>query len=345
MPPLKKEKLTITINGDKKISALYLAEALQHTQNILYQVGDYLSGNTVRQKGDFPKPIKESCTLFVTELKNGSAIATMNVYNGQNGLGINSLCITDDLMAALSKIDVSEEELHKIINDPHRVNKILREVNQMLPDEESNLNLSFSFDKSKTTTFNFKQKEKIESLLHKAPEKGEKEVFGRLFDVRVDKNKVILIDPIDSKYKIKCKYAPEIEEYVISLLGKFVNVRGEMITEPTGKFVLKIDQESSIEQKNEYMLTSVKIKNAFYKLENAVPIELDYENDYYIAYNNDLKLLSSESTLKETIDGIMDQFEDQWLEYVEVDEDTLSKSGNKLRNELLKTVGKRHVEL
>lgn len=341
MPSLKKEKLTITINGDKKISALYLAEALQHTQNILYQVGDYLSGNTVRQKGDFPKPIKESCTLFVTELKNGSAIATMNVYNGQNGLGINSLCITDDLMTALSKIDVSEEKLHEIINDPRRVNKILREVNLMLPDEESNLNLSFSFDNSKTTTFNFKQKEKIESILHKAPEKGEKEVFGRLIDVRVDKNRSIQIDSIDGL--IRCKYTSDIEEYVTSLLGKFVKIRGKITPIPSGTFVLEIDQESCIEPLSQYILTSVEIDNIPVKLKQTIPIELDFENDYYIAFNDNLRLLCAQPTLKKTIEGIREEFDTLWSEYVKANEQELSEGGKALRNRLIDIVGTNYV--
>ncbi|WP_440946741.1 hypothetical protein ACSAZL_00110 [Methanosarcina sp. T3] len=341
--------IKLTIKGENEISVPYLVETLQHIQNAIYQIGDHLVGNPARQKGDFPKPVKEYCTLLITELEKGSIHATMEVADGQirieslQTLGEESLCVTEDLLVALSKANVSEEDLHSIIRDQHRVNKILREFYSMWPDEESKLSISFAFGKDKNRELNPKQKGKIESLLNKAPEECEKEVFGRLVEVRVDKKRSIQIDSVEGI--IKCKYTPDIEDLVTSSLGKFVRVRGKTSPTSTGTFVLEIDQENCLEPLSHYNLRLFKKDNVIRKLEKAVNIELYFENDYYIASNDDLGLLSAQPTLKQAIEGVKEELTVLWSEYVETEENTLTKSGKILRDKLLQIVGESYVQL
>lgn len=72
--------------GKKKIPAIEIVGAIQHIQNIIFHLGDYFYGNPNRPKGDFPQTIKDSCTLFVTNIEMRSVHAQMQIGDTQSGI-------------------------------------------------------------------------------------------------------------------------------------------------------------------------------------------------------------------------------------------------------------------
>jgi len=86
MMAVEKKAVSFSIEGIDKIPAIYIAEMLQHIQNILYSIGDHLEGNAPRSKGDFPQSVKENCSLVVTGLNRGSIHAQMQIGDTQEGL-------------------------------------------------------------------------------------------------------------------------------------------------------------------------------------------------------------------------------------------------------------------
>jgi hypothetical protein len=93
-------KLSFSIDGEEKIPAIEMVGAIQHIQNIIFHLGDYFYGNPNRPKGDFPQIIKDSCTLFVTNIEMGSVHAEMQIGDAQAGitdlgtLGERAICAT-----------------------------------------------------------------------------------------------------------------------------------------------------------------------------------------------------------------------------------------------------------
>ncbi|AKB59905.1 hypothetical protein [Methanosarcina barkeri] len=342
----EERKLSFSINGEEKIPAIEMVGAIQHIQNIIFHLGDYFYGNTSRPTGDFPQIIKDSCTLFVTNIEMGSVHAEMQIGDSQVGitelgtLGERAICATNELIEALSHKDVSKEELGEIIKDPHRLNKVLKEFYLMWPDPQSKRSLTFGFSGKVEEKLNPEQKEVIQSLLHKPVEEYEKKVFGRVYELRVDKNRRIQIDTPEGP--IDCNFTADIEEDIKDIIGNIVAIRGVM--KPfKGKFVLSIDSEASIERNPQYYLTSIKRDEIEVKLKEEVPIDIEFEDDYYIASNDDLGLLAVQPKMKLLIEELKGQLNVLWQEYVLVDEEELAPSGKDLREMLISIVGAQNV--
>ena len=188
-------KVSLSIDGEPKIPAVDIINVIQHLQNILYHFGDYHNGTPSRSSGDFPQIVKDSCTLLVTNVEMGSVHAELEIGDDQIGLteigtlGEQSVCSSQLLLEAISKTDVSKKDLYDIVNDPHRVNKILKEFYQMCPESESPRNISIGFHGDDRRVLNPAHKAAIKHLIHKPIEEYEKEVFGWVYDIRVDDNK------------------------------------------------------------------------------------------------------------------------------------------------------------
>ncbi|AAM03552.1 TPA: hypothetical protein HA338_13960 [Methanosarcina acetivorans] len=336
------QKLSFSIDGEEKIPAIEMVGTIQHIQNIIFHLGDYFYGNPSRPKGDFPQVIKDSCTLFVTNIEMGSVHAEMQIGDAQVGitdlgtLGERAICATNELIETLSHADVSKEELGEIIKDPHRLNKVLKEFYLMWPDPQSKRSLTFGFSGKVEENLNPEQKEVIRSILRKPVEEYEKEVFGRVYELRVDKNRRIQIDTPEGA--IDCNFTADIEEDIKDIIGNIVTIRGVM--KPSkGKFVLSIDSEVSIERNSRYYLASIKRDEIEVKLKEEVPIDIEFEDDYYIASNDDLGLLAVQPKMKLLIEELKGQLNVLWQEYVLADEEELAPSGKDLREMLISIVG------
>lgn len=106
-----------------------------------------------------------------------------------------------------------------------------------------------------------------------------------------------------------------------------------------GKFVLSIDSEVSIERNSRYYLASIKRDEIEVKLKEEVPIDIEFEDDYYIASNDDLGLLAVQPKMKLLIEELKGQLNVLWQEYVLADEEELAPSGKDLREMLISIVG------
>lgn len=338
-----KRNISFSITGEERIPATEMVSAIQHIQNVIYHIGDYLNGTPNRPKGDFPQIVKDQCTLFITNLEIGSVVAEMQIGDAQTGLpgldgtyGERAISLANDLIEVISHDDVSLEGLHEKIENHHRVNKILKEFDAMWPNTQSKRALNFGFGGNPKKRLNPNQKTVIQSLLHTPFEKYEKEVFGRVIEIRVDEKRKILIDTPEGV--IECNYTSDIEDAVREVIGELVTIRGMMVPLKR-KFILSIDNEVSIDDVSQYHLKTMKKDGIDIELIEEVLIDVDFEDDYYIASNDDLGLLSAKPKMKQVIDEIQEELAVLWQEYVAVDESELTSSGIDLRNKLISIAG------
>lgn len=338
--------VSFSIIDANNVSAVRVAEILQRLQNILYTIGDYIEGNAPRTKGDFPQSIKESCTLVITGLDMGSVHAEMQIGEVQTSLpglqtlGERSISVAGDFLNILNAPSDREEldlELRRLIDNPHRYNRILREFDYIWPDNgQSQSKISFVFGESSRNQLNPAQKAAVQSLLQKSPEEYEKEIFGRLTELRVDKKRQFQVD--STVGPIRCQYMPEIEDVIVDSIGEFVKVRGMMTPTRSGTYILGVDNENSLETLPQYLLKTFGSGASEKYLKEDVPIDLIFENDMYIAHNDGLGLLVAAQSMKEAIDGINEEFVILWSEYVEVAEHELTDGAKNFRDKLIKLV-------
>jgi len=338
--------VSFSISDANNVSAVQVAEILQRLQNILYTIGDHLEGNAPRTKGDFPQSIKESCTLVIIGLDMGSVHAEMQIGDAQTSLpemqrlGERSICVAGDFLNVSNAFSDKEEldsKLHRLIDDPHRCNRILREFDHIWPDNgQSQREVSFVFGESSKNRLNPAQKAVVQSLLQKSPEEYEKEIFGRLTELRVDKKRQFQVD--STVGPIRCQYTPEIEDVIVDSIGEFVKVRGMMTPTRSGTYILGVDDENSLETLPQYLLKTFRSESSEKHLKEDVPIDLIFEDDIYIAYNDDLGLLVAAPSMKAAIEGINEEFVILWSEYVEVAEHELTDGAKNFRDKLIKLV-------
>lgn len=336
--------VSFSIDDADKVSAVCMAEIFQHLQNILYTIGDYLEGNAPRTKGDFPQSIKESCTLVIAGLGVGSVHAELRIGGaqislpGMETLGEGSIRIADDFLNTLSDREVSNSKLRSLIDDHHRINRILREFDNIWPDShnQSHSKVSFTFGKSPQRYLDPAQKVVIQSLLQKSPEEYEHEIFGRLIELRVDKKREFQIDSTEGR--IYCRYAHEVEDVIIDAIGEFVRIRGMMKPTKSGRYMLEVDDENSLEPLSRYSIKTFRRGLSEKQLKEDVSIDLIFENDLYIAFNDDLGLLVAAPSMKEAIEGIDEELAILWSEYVEAEEQGLTDGAKKFKDKLIELV-------
>ncbi len=82
--------------------------------------------------------------------------------------------------------DASIENLHNKIENSHRINKILKELDAMWPSVQSKHALNFSFGGNPKKRLNPNQSDVIQSLLHTPLHEYEKEVFGRVIELMIE---------------------------------------------------------------------------------------------------------------------------------------------------------------
>ena len=229
---IEQRKISFSITGADKIPAVYMAEIFQHLQNILYNIGDHIEGNAPRSKGDYPQSVKESCSLVITGLNIGSVHVELQIGNAQTSLpemptmGERSISIADNLLEIICEENKPEQKLNSLINNHHRLNRIFREFNEIFPGKHSKLHVNLKFGRSHIRDLNPVQKEVIQSILQKSPKEYEKEVLGRLIELRVDKKRQFKIDSPEGA--ITCQYSSEIEDIIIDSIGEFVRIQGIM---------------------------------------------------------------------------------------------------------------------
>ena len=338
-----KRNISFSITGEDRIPATEMVGAVQHIQNVIYHIGDYLNGTPNRPKGDFPQVVKDQCTLFITNLELGSVIAEMQIGDAQTGLpgldgtyGERAISLANDLIEVISHDDASLESMHEKIQNPHRINKILKEFDAMWPNAQSKRALNFGFGGNPQKRLNPERRSVIQSLLHAPLEEYEKEVFGRVIEIRVDEKRKIQIDTPEGP--IECHYTSDIEDAVREVIGELVTIRGMMVPSK-GKFILSIDNEISIDKVSQYHLKTMKKDGIEIELIEEVLIDVDFEDDYYISSNDELGLLSAKPKMKQTIDEIQKELAVLWQEYVAVEESELTSSGMDLRKKLISIAG------
>ena len=343
MMDVEKKVVSFSIDENEKIPAIYVAEMFQHIQNILYSICDHLEGNAPRPKGDFPQSVKENCSLVITGLKTGSVHAQMQIGDIQESLfdaqtyGERTIDIANSLLNLLSNNDIIDTDtinpkLYDIINNPHRLNRIIRDYEAIWPDYKSKFKVNLQFGKSQSVLLNPLRKDFIRSIIQKPPKEYEKEVAGRLIQLRVDKKREFRIDSPEGM--IDCQYSPEIEGNIISSLGELVRIRG--IMKPIGgKYILNIHDETSLVALDNLTIKNYKKDSVEKQLKEAIPINIAFENEQYILSNDEFGLLVVEQNMESAFKEAQEELAILVAEYVDAPEDELTEGARKFRSKLV----------
>jgi len=326
-----------------QISALFVAGIFQRLQNILYYIVDELEGNPTRKAGDFPNSVKEKAELVISGMHIGSVEAELMISDSQMGLpgsvtyGEKALLIADEILVNVSQEKDIGHALSNTMKNDHRLTRVLRELDAIWPDEQSEYNVGLGFGKQGIMRLQPSHKHVFQNVLSRQPENVEKSVVGRLMEVRVDQRRSFQIDTFEGV--VTCTYAQDLEDRIIENIGRLVLIRGVMALEKGGKYALRLVNEKSIEDLELLPLDKIRMKGRSLNLKESILLEVIYEDDQYWVSNDKFHLRGYGSTLKAAIEDLNEEIEILWEDYVETGLEQLSRDAMDFRKELIASFG------
>lgn len=341
MPTANKTiKIEIKVKDDKKVSVSKAVEIFQKIQDIVYNIGDHLHGNIPRPSGDYPSYVKKEFCLVFKDIKMGSLSAELQISDLQAGLpdlktyGERALDNTNDILETIIVEEQPQDKLVKIIDNPKRLDRILRDLDPIWPEEISDYTISYTY-KQASRYFSPEKKSIIKAMLHSPVKKIRETIQGRLYDFRVDQNRIIQIDTPEGTRRVK--YLPEMESYLKQHIGEVVEIIGETIIE-NGKELFYLQSENDLTKKNTLDVSNIKLKDKSIFFKKPIQVETEFENEQYILSNDKLNLLVVSPKIKDGLKEINEELITIWREYVFVNESELSEDAKKFKQYLLSLV-------
>lgn len=125
---------------------------------------------------------------------------------------------------------------------------------------------------------------------------------------------------------------------IISHIGKLVKVRGTMKPTQSGKFILNIVDETSLDALTHIPVKMFKSGSIERQLKESILVDTVFENEQYIVSNEDFGLLAVAPSLKLAVEEIQDELAVLWAEYVNAEEQGLTEGAKQLRRKLIELV-------
>ena len=154
------------------ISIKTIANFFEHLQNILYQVCDQVEFNEFRKTGRYPKSVTEHCDLVLKNLVLGKSVdVAVGLSNSQMGLpfegfeksyGEQAISLTNEIFKIVHEKDEILPDLSPVITDEKRSYRILSEINESWPDENSKYIYDIGIGRKNLRNMNPSRKSKIE---------------------------------------------------------------------------------------------------------------------------------------------------------------------------------------
>lgn len=336
----KRIKIEINTKDKKSVPVMLAVDILQGIQSIIYSIGDHLAGNPFRPKGDFPKEIKEDCGLVFSDIKFGSVSAELQINEVQTALpdmltyGELALGKANEIIETVAIEDDPEEHLLEIINDKKRLDRIIRELDPIWPDEESKYDISFSY-RDKKYNFHPGRKPIIKLLLYHPAEEYESIVLGRIIEFRVDQKRQFEIDTPEGI--VRGKYSADIEDYIDRHIGKIVKARGIMSVEDKQR-IFQIESENAFERIDTFPITDFLLSGETVTFEQPISIEVEFENEQYIFSEESMKLLVVADNIKDGTSGIKEELAHIWGDYILANKEELNNDAIKFKRYLLSLI-------
>jgi hypothetical protein len=331
-----KNNLIIRYGSDKKgITFSKLTEVLSNVQTIIFSIGSYVESGRLRKCGDFTKKVRENCELKVISVKNGSVQIEARLPEvvqatlASETTGERAMSIFSDLVDGIESEGYANK-VEKLIPEPGSRKRILELFEKTIPeDPEEYLHIESGKHKN---TLKPEYRQKINSIIPTISIPDSKKVTGRLMELRVDDKRKFQIDTQEGI--IRGEYTANLEDFFKTSIGKIVTLEGKLNPrEP--KLSLFISDKSNYTTLDKYPLSDIILDRKGKTITKPFELEITFENDEYLFYESEFRLVGIGKTFKDGINNIQKQFAILWSEYVKAPEHNFAKDAKELRKRLI----------
>jgi len=290
------------------IEAAAFAEILLNIQRAYDNIGASKYGKNFK---------KEDCRLYIREIVQGSAAipASPSTYGkARNGVDPFSV-ITETYEKLVGTLSSDPEAFQTVLeqeieNPPNRFG-ILTSL-QFLASSESYIELKTTDKKPiKGVCVPKYQKDYLANLIFEYGGTGEITLQGIIVDIKGDKSKYFNLNT-KNNHKIKCYFAPDMEEKVISLYKKWVVVTGNMVRSQKTAHISLIDD---LKEHTSEELRAI----GRYPLIKPIPFAASYDvaDEQWSLCNDELAMHAYGRTYAKTIEVLEEELESHIISYTE----------------------------
>lgn len=336
-----KKKIFIRLSssrGDNNLDTL--GQFLVNFQSLVFSAGEICAGKQTRKGGNYPKYIRDTCTLEIDSVRQGSFVFELSPSGAEQetltkgNLAEKSISLTYNTIGALNDKN-PDKEINKFLPDPISRKRILQRIQDVLPvNENSYIELGLN---SKKQQLRFKHKKIIEKLIPKISIPDSKKVTGRLTEIRVDGKKVFQIDSKEGL--VSGEYDSSLEDFFKRSIGHIVEVEAKVDPKST-RTKLLVTTSSNCNKLDSYPIQELIISKRQHLLKKPLEVELQFDDaNTYILFEPDFNVLATGKKLESALSEFNEQFEVLYNEYALADDASLTKQARGLKNRLLDLIG------
>lgn len=329
-------------------------------QDSIYAIGRYEYDQGGPMPGRIPRVVKAGCRLELVGLGPGSAVATLELPSPatllQGGaqlrldlpsdepalgigvpdrtmdivqLGCRAIERYGDFLAAVASKDI--QQLRQVVPDTPTRNKLLRGLQRIGRWTESGVVSTLTLGGRASIRVDRSMAHTVADMVVE-PRTGAVSRAGTVVLVQVDPSRYF--DLAVNGQRIRCRYAPELDQAVIEGIGQVVEVDGQ------GTFEGK-EEPSEIAVDNvepldlaPVLLERVDTEKGTFHFNQPLRFDVSYGDGLLIAENSDFRTLSYGRNRQELMEDIAADIEELWRAYVEESPSRLTEGALALRRRL-----------
>lgn len=333
------------LNVDKgTIPVPELLYRLGKLQDLIFTAGEYVLEEPFKDSGGRrPTRVTQKCTLIFKAIEAGSTELVAEIPDCQrtiteSGLpfGIQAVDIIRQTMDAVEEYDNPVDAVNGFIDDPGYRSKIARQLDNMIPADDSGIKVYLELGDGKKRPLNPIYRPRVEKLLlgHEVGE--ETKVSGAIAKLKLTGERSIELWTT-KKRNFKCSFEPELLEQIAELAGRlaFVEVKG-IAAKKLGGEIVGIKEISSIVEASEMNINKISWRDSAIQLKHPLKVNVDVNlaEEMWTISNDELGI----SSLGKDYDSAMDAFQEEFVmlveEYANESDDNLTEDAQELKQKI-----------
>ncbi|HLG13921.1 MAG TPA: hypothetical protein VJH03_05245 [Blastocatellia bacterium] len=341
-------------SGEDRIPIVLIAEKLQATQRLLYNIGSAIRSGG--RRGAWKAEILEACDLVFVSA-NGHSLEIVTELRHPivpplfKDLGLEAP--TEDLgLEALTKLgrtlrnirDNDKADLEKLFPNYGPRARILKSALAVLPDEGAEYEVSV---KTPGEAFQLTAEHRpvLTQLAREArpeiPEIDIRTITGRLYLIEVETGQRHLGLFVNNR-PIPCYYGPEFEDIVRDLIpGSLVEVEGVVTVNDRGE-IRQIEEMIDVEwvPLSPLYWSRVDYQGRRFHLRETMTIQVDFREGLWVYEYEPLRMLGYGTSRAEALNAFRSEFASCWDQIAQESDENLTLDAVELKAKLLHCVAR-----
>ena len=328
-----------------EISAEVLVRSLSAVQQIAFLLGAFQAHHPLKDRFTLSQKLRQKFRLKCGIPQEGSYQLALGfpMPNGELPFQDASTDLLNGIQEILLGLFHGKPEIiNKVIPDSRYRERVLREIQEFLPQSGENWNLGFSANGQPFVNLSSQHARTARKWLE-APSEPEEEIItitGELVAIEFEKHLVTVRYP-PTKKEIQCSYLPEIEETLFEKRRDLVQVTGKFTLDSEGH-PIKLTEVSRISDVDLNTMTFTFIPYLNGQLRFLFPFllnpEIDETKQLLVIDYPDFDLHVFSTTREGLEEEIVTTMGFLWDSYVKEDPNNFSVEAQNLRDRLMKNI-------